>query len=522
MSAFTRRDFIYRIGAAGGYGAAYGVMQTLGLLAPPSAQATALRLTADSGRGRKVIVLGAGIAGLVASYELRKAGFDVVVLEARDRVGGRNWTIRHGTRVEHVDGSVQVAQFDEDLYFNAGPARLPSHHQVILGYCRELGVELEVEVNESRSALLLDPEINDGRPVQLRQVVHDTRGWIAELLAKATRQGSLDEVLTLEDRQRLLNLLRAFGDLSTDLSYKGSERAGYGTPPGAADQAPKPRDPLDVRVLLDPAIWAGSLYDDYIQFQPTMFQPVGGMDRIPAAFNKRLSPLIRLNAEVREIEDSQGGVRVSYIDRKSGRSETVSGEFAICTIPLPVLARIKVNFSAPFARAIASTQYGCANKIAWQAPRFWESEYQIYGGLSFVKGEPSLVWYPSGGFHRPRGTLVGTYNIEEVARTFAERPLPERFEISRRFIDRLHPGHGADLTKPIGIAWHQIPYNLGPWMRWEEPRPATYRLLNNPDGRIYLAGEHLSHITGWQEGAAVSAHHAVKLIAERLSLSAAA
>ena len=151
--AVTRRNFIARVLQTGGYGAAFSTMQTLGLLAQPEAQPF-VNLPKDLVKGRTVVILGAGIAGMVAAYELRKAGFECTLLEARERPGGRNWTIRNGTTVEFTDGSVQRCDWKEGLYLNAGPARLPSIHRTMLGYCEELGIPLEVEINTSRSALM--------------------------------------------------------------------------------------------------------------------------------------------------------------------------------------------------------------------------------------------------------------------------------------------------------------------------------------------------------------------------------
>ena len=99
-----------------------------------------LTLQKGEAHGTKVVILGAGVAGLSAAYELGKAGYDCTVLEARDRVGGRNWSIRRGTRIEMNDGTRQVCEFDPEMYLNSGPARIPSAHQAVLGYCRELGV----------------------------------------------------------------------------------------------------------------------------------------------------------------------------------------------------------------------------------------------------------------------------------------------------------------------------------------------------------------------------------------------
>src|ERR1700737_3323212 len=198
----TRRSFLTQVGHAGGFGAAYVLMQSLGLLATPASKASTVRLAANSGKGKSVVILGAGIAGMVAAWELKKAGYNCTILEARDRAGGRNWTIRGGTRVEMTDGTAETCRFAEGHHFNAGPARLPSQHQTILGYCREFGVPLEVEVNSSRSSLLQCDSLNGGQTVEQRQVMNDTRGHVAELLAKSSNAPALDELLTKEDKQR--------------------------------------------------------------------------------------------------------------------------------------------------------------------------------------------------------------------------------------------------------------------------------------------------------------------------------
>jgi monoamine oxidase len=57
---------------------------------------------------------------------------------------------------------------------------------------------------------------------------------------------------------------------------------------------------------------------------------------------------------------------------------------------------------------------------------------------------------------------------------------------------------------------------MGPWVHWPEGPSAEYNLLNQPDDRIYLAGEHLSHVNGWQEGAVLSAHRVVSEICQRV------
>lgn len=516
----TRRTFLMQLAATSGYAAAAAAMTTLGLGAPGIAaagDAPALQLAPGSGKGVKVLVLGAGIAGLVSAYELRKAGYQVQLIEARDRVGGRNWTIRDGTRIELNDGSTQVADFEPGHYFNAGPARLPSHHQTILGYCREFGVELEAEVNTSRSAYFLPDAAKGGQPIQLRRAVNDARGHISELLAKATSKGALDQELNADDRAKLVEFLKVYGDLTPQAEFKGSERSGYKVYPGAAGKVGERNDPLPLEALLDPDLWTALIFDELLIFQPTMLQPVGGMDRIPHAFHQRLKDISRLNTEVKSITNKDKGVDVVVRDRASGKLRTLSADYAIVTFPLPVLAQVETNFSPEVKQAISNVHYDTASKIAWQSRRFWETEAQIYGGISVVKHETSLIWYPSGGFHKKTGVLVGCYNIGQNARDFTAQPLSAQFASSRGVIDRVHPGRGAELKNPVSVAWHKVPYSLGSWVHWATPAEKEYTRLNQPEGRVHFAGEYLSQIGAWQEGAALSAHHAVAAIAGRIA-----
>jgi monoamine oxidase len=183
---------------------------------------------------------------------------------------------------------------------------------------------------------------------------------------------------------------------------------------------------------------------------------------------------------------------------------------------LPVLARIDTDFSAQVKQAIAGAKYDHAAKVAFESPRFWEAE-QIYGGLSFGGTATGAVWYPSSGFQSARGIILGAYVAAKPAEAFEALPISRQIDMARNAIDKLHPGHGADLTAPVAVDWSKIPYNLGPWIQWKETGsdPAACRLLNKPQGRIYLTGAHLSQLPGWQEGAVLAAHRTIGLIANR-------
>lgn len=513
----SRRAFFRRVGAVGGFGLAYASMRALGVL-PDIAARAAEPLGADAGKGAKVLVLGAGVAGLVLTYELERAGFDVRLLEARARVGGRSWTVRGGDRVELIGTADQTAGFSDGLYFNAGPARIPSNHQGLLSYCRKLGVNLEVEINVSRSNLLQSDTAFSGKPIQERQAVNDVRGEISALLARATNRGALDQDLTGDDKARLVQFLRAYGDLAPDLTYAGSERSGYKIPPGAANQVGVHRDALALSELLKTDTLPNILYEDNIVMQATMFEPVGGMDHIPKAIAAALHSPLLLNAEVQSIRQTPGHTQVAWRDRVTGEQHLEKADYLVATIPLPVLAKLETDFSAPVKQAIAGAVYDYSAKVAFEAPRFWEAE-EIYGGLSFPDGGTGPVWYPSSGFGSARGVLIGAYVAGPTAKPFEDLSIDEQIGRARAAVERIHPGHGRDLSLPIVVDWNRVPFNLGPWIHWPEegPQATAFTLLNQPHGRVYFSGAHLSQLPSWQEGAVLAAHRTLADLVHRVA-----
>ena len=527
----TRRDFIARVAQAGGFGAAFMTMHSLGLLGMvETEQQKDFPLPPSTGRGTKVIILGAGIAGLVSAYEMRRAGFDCTVLEARERPGGRNWTLRRGSKLVFNDGTTQVCTFDEGNYFNCGPARLPSIHKTILGYCNELGVELEVEVNSSRRTLLQNDNVFNGNPIRQGQAVNDTRGHVSELLAKCVQQGALDQDFTPDDHAAVLNFLRAYGALRKDYQYQGSSRSGDQQSPGAADQVEVPLPPLPFSDLLKSKFYRPMLFEEVLDMQPTMFQPVGGMDRIPYAFAHSLGRLVRYHCPITEIRKTSNGVRVLYRKGESGPVAAIEASFCICTLPLTILRTIPNDLAPRVKAAIEPVVYDSAYKVAWESRRFWEQDGdEIYGGISSLTTGPiGVVWYPSAKLMSKRGVIVSGYGMENFD-DFGKLPSAEaKFAASRAAIEKLHPGKSKELEKPMYISWGKVPYNLGSWVtRGPEYPPVKeaeyydgpYRELIVPDDRIYFAGDHCSHIIGWQEGAALAAQRAVTMIAARVNQS---
>jgi monoamine oxidase len=508
----SRRDFLTRIGQFGGYGAAFTLMQHLGLLPAEEITHQVATLRKVPGNGATVVILGGGIAGLVSAYELGKLGYRCTLLEARSRPGGRNWTVRGGDKVEFLDGFTQTCEWQEGNYQNFGPGRLPSVHATMLGYCRELEVPLEVEVNSSRSTLLQADDFNGGQPVEQRRMINDARGHLSELLAKCIHKGALDQEFSSEDKERMLGFLHEYGDLSSDYQFKGTQRSGFTIPPGAGKEDPTPIAPLPVSEFFDARLWQGLLAEDAIDWQATMFQPVGGMDSIPKAFAKHLGPVIRYQAVVKKIRHDNSSVTVTYLDRKAGKSEVVKADYCISNIPFPVLSGIDADFSPDVKKVLDASQFDAASKVAWESRRFWEQDYNIYGGISYLRQPVEIVWYPSARMFSKTGVIVGGYADNETGTPFGDlKTVEAKLAASRHAIDLLHPGHGKELAKPVYVNWKNIEYALGGWLS-DYSGHSVDRLLE-PDGRIYFVGDQTSKLSGWQEGAALSAYRAMNQIA---------
>src|SRR5579862_1586289 len=201
----SRRELLQMIGLSAGGAAMYQAMHALGFAAE-SPYRGQIDLS-GAPRGTSVLILGAGMAGMTAAYELRNAGYKVQVLEYNARAGGRNWTLRGGDRYTELGGETQECQFDPGLYINPGPWRLPYHHRGMLSYCKRLGVALEPFVQINNNAYLHGSKAFGGKPQRLRTVKADYDGHIAELLAKATRRHALDADVSAEDQEILLAAL---------------------------------------------------------------------------------------------------------------------------------------------------------------------------------------------------------------------------------------------------------------------------------------------------------------------------
>ncbi|WP_426955146.1 flavin monoamine oxidase family protein [Muricoccus radiodurans] len=520
----SRRALLAQIGAVAGGAAMYQAMTALGHAAE-SPYTGPIRLEGDP-RGASVLILGAGVAGMVAAMELRRAGYRVQVLEYSGRAGGRVWSLRGGDTYTELGGATQRVAFDDGLYFNPGPWRIPYNHHAVLDYCHRLGVALEPFIQVNYNALVHGKDAFGGRPQRYRTVDADLRGGVSELLAKAAQAGRLDDRVTKGDQEILLEALRSWGALNRDLTYaksvQTSDRRGFDRDPGGGLSArPTPSDPVALKDVLSSRLWAYLATGTVYEFQTTMFQPVGGMDMIARAMARECEGLIRYNTKVTGLMQDAQGVTVSFEDprRPGTATETMRADWCLCTIPLSILSQIEHNLGPKMAAAVDAVPYAASVKVGLQFKRrFWEQDEHIYGGISYTDLPIRMISYPSTGYGaRGKGVVLGAYAFGPYAYEFTALPPEERVRRAVEWGGQLHPQYAQEFENGVSVGWHRVPWALGCNGIWTDAkREEHYDNLCALDNRVLLAGEHASYIPAWQEGAILSSLDAIGRLHRRV------
>lgn len=517
VKSISRRDFLGKSAMLAGV--TYPAMLALGLLKPAPAHAFNLE---GNGSSKKIIILGAGLAGMTCAYELSRLGYECKIIEARQRTGGRCWSIRNGSTNTETDRLPAVAIFDEGLYFNAGPSRIPHNHQLTLHYCKELGVPIQVynNVNENTYYFAGGEGPLSNKKIRTREVHNDVRGYMAEMLVKSMDHANLDTALSKEDGEKIIEYLKAEGGLDVDRLYKASARRGYIESPGAGNHPGKIADPNKLADILHSGLMDPDFYNvaEYTyELQGTMFQAVGGMDQIAKALEKKVAGMLTLGAEVTSILNMPDGVKVVYKDAEG--EHAIHADLCICTLPLPVLGNVNHNFSSDVSRAIDSIGYMKTGKIGLQFKRrFWEEDESIYGGITHTNNELTQIFYPSYDYLGKKGILIGYYNFNEKAERVGDLSYADREKLALQKGRLIHPQYDQEFEHSFSVSWDKTHYNMGGWAVYNtDTRKTHYPQLLKPDANVYFAGEHLTYLNAWMAGAFESARSAVASLHGRVT-----
>ena len=144
--------------------------------------------------------------------------------------------------------------------------------------------------------------------------------------------------------------------------------------------------------------------------------------------------------------------------------------------------------------------------------RFWETDEQIYGGVTYTDLPIGQISYPSSGyFSDGKGVLLGAYIWDMLnSMEFTSMTPAERVAKAVEYGSHIHPQYREEFDNGVAVAWHRAPFAMGCFGLWTEAtRAQHYDNLCGFDGRIVLAGEHASYLPAWQEGAVTSALDAI-------------
>lgn len=467
------------------------------LRVPAELVATAGRGLGAGGRPRKrVLVLGAGMAGLVAAYELMRQGHEPVVLEAQQRVGGRVLTLR---------------DFAPGLYAEAGAMRIPRVHDLTLAYCARFGLTLRPFVmdNPRTLAYIQGVRTTVGELAQDPQLVdfglaeHERGRTYDDLWRAATQEihdlyelegeKALDRICAEYDRYSIRSFLRerGFSEGAIELYGVMSFREAN----------------LNAAVIEQFREIIGRAFED-------MQEIVGGADRLPVAFYRELKAHIRFGHEVTAIEQDDHSV-TAHVRTGSGRV-AITGDHAVCTIPFSVLRDIETRpaFSRRKQRAIRELNYNASTKILLQVRQpFWERTDGIVGGTTVTDLPIRRICYPSHPAGDERAVLLASYTWGQDALRWGAMPPQKRIEQALEDVAKIHPEIYDHFEFGLSHAWYHDPYAAGAFALFEPHQQTNlHDAIIAPEGRIHFAGEHCSLWHAWIEGALESGLTAARAI----------
>ncbi|HZQ04961.1 MAG TPA: flavin monoamine oxidase family protein [Anaerolineae bacterium] len=437
-------------------------------------------------RPKKIIIVGAGMAGLVAAYELLRAGHEPIVLEAQQRVGGRIQTYRE--------------PFSDGLYAEAGAMRLPKSHALTMAYVEKFKLKTQPFTMGNPNAYVY---INNQK-MRLSEFRQDPSCLGFDV--KENERNKTPSQLWDSALEPITNLLKERGDDAWDEiiqkydEYSLREYFEYcGWSEGAIEmfglfQGYESRMNASFIDIIRPEI--GGSFSDLVELE-------GGSDHLPRAFLPALKDKIRFGAKMIAIDQTPDSVTIHY-ETKAERAQ-VTADYAILAVPLPVLRHIEVNpaFSRVKQRAIRQIHYDASAKVLLQCRRrFWEEDDGIYGGGSVTDLAIRNMYYPDHGKETGRGVILASYTWAEDAQRWGSLSPEDRIIQAIEDVARIHPQILTEFEAGASKIWHDDEFAGGAFALFEPGQFTNlYNALTLPEGRIYFAGEHASVYHRWIQGA---------------------
>ncbi|HHY0835527.1 TPA: flavin monoamine oxidase family protein [Bacillus thuringiensis] len=440
---------------------------------------------------KQIIIVGAGISGLVAASLLKEAGHKVTILEANNRIGGRIYTIRE--------------PFSRGLYFNAGPMRIPDTHKLTLAYIRNFKLPLNLFINKTVSDIIYTNNI------KTRLSIFEKNPSILRYPILESEKSKTAEELMLDVLEPILNYIKKDPNKNWSIVEKKYKAYSLGTflteyySDGAIDM---------IGVLLDMEAYMGmSLIEvlrEMVFFTSTTkyYEITGGMDALPKAFLSQLNENIFMRYKVEKIIQENSKVMMQVNHEQTIERFMVTGDVAIVTIPFSALRFVEIQpynlFSYYKRRAIRELNYIAATKIAIEfKSRFWEKAGQC-GGKSITDLPIRFTYYPSYGIQTPgAATVLASYTWADEALTWDSLPNRERIRYALKNLAEIYGDIVySEFVTGTSFSWSKNKYSCGAFTAFEPGQELElFPYITPPSGKVHFAGEHTTLTHGWMQGA---------------------
>ena len=461
------------------------------LLASPFETVSALtKLSRPRAGAKRVIIIGAGLAGLSAALELTQAGYDVKILEARTRFGGRVFTIRE--------------PFADGLYAEGGAMQVPDNHQWTMKYVKLFGLELDliqpanlksiVQMRGKRIEVVPGKSVDWPLALSPDERKLTQRGLWERYVVPAVKEIRDGADLKKFDQVTFSEFLRQRGASPAAVSLMK-----LALPSGLGDGS----DSVSALDLLREAA--------HREDRKHSYTIRGGTDQLPKAFAARLADKISYGTPVVALEQNDSSVKAICL--QGGQHRTFVGDRLVCAVPFSLLRRIRVSprFSPGKERAIQLLRYTSVGRVYLQTKkRVWLEEG--YSGVAATDLPIMSTFERSINQPGPRG-LIESYRAGLQARLLTAMTGSERVAATLAGMKTLFPNLPQYFEGGASKTWDDDEWNRGAYV-WYRPGEMTSLgpHVATVEGRIHFAGEHASATPGWMQGAFESGNRVAREI----------
>lgn len=451
---------------------------------------------------KKIIVVGAGMAGLVSASLLKQAGHNVTILEASDRVGGRVFTLR---------GDLRGGQ-----YFEAGAMRIPHTHLLTLEYIKKFQLPINRFFSSTPNDMIYVKGIKtrfkvyEQNPDILRYPVSpQEKGKTAtELVQLAIKP--VTDLIQQDPKRNWPWIIKELDKYSMD-TYLRYNPFGFTLSPGAIEMI---KVFLTLEGLMELS-FLEVLRDLLILFTPNIYfyEITGGNDQLPKAFTTQLQDNVFYGQKVRKIVQHDNQVTIHSV-HKILEPFQITGDLAIVTIPFSVLQFVEIeppnSFSENKRKAIRELKYAGSTKTGIQfKSRFWERE-GLYGGQTVTDLPIKYIQYPSYGLGtQGTGIILGSYTWEDDAVPWDSLNNDDRLQYVLKNLAAVHGKQVfSEFQGGVSHSWVRDPFSAGAFTMFKpEQIKELSPYISTPEGRVHFAGEHASTTHAWIQGAIESGIH---------------